>query len=155
MVFETKIQGRKSVKAEAPALGIMKTGDYGDSVFYKVACTCGSTDHDVDFNVEINDGGEISLNTYVIAKSDYWSQVVEKRWDIDNDWAQEFDWAWKDIVNGFVRRIKLTWQLWTKGYIRTESTLLMNEQQALNYAETLKQAIKDLKTLQAKNDGNS
>ena len=143
------------MKAEAPALGIMKTGDYGDSVFYKVACTCGSTDHDVDFNVEINDGGEISLNTYVIAKSDYWSQVVEKRWDIDNDWAQEFDWAWKDIVNGFVRRIKLTWQLWTKGYIRTESTLLMNEQQALNYAETLKQAIKDLKTLQAKSDGNS
>lgn len=143
------------MKAEAPALGIMKTGDYGDSVFYKVACSCGSTDHDVDFNVEINDGGEISLNTYVTVKSDYWSQVVKKRWDIDNDWAQEFDWAWKDIVNGFVRRVKLTWQLWTKGYVRAESTLLMNEQQALNYAETIKQAIKDLKTLQAKNDGNS
>ena len=143
------------MKAEAPALGIMKTGDYGDSVFYKVACSCGSTDHDVDFNVEINDGGEISLNTYVTVKSDYWSQVVKKRWDIDNDWAQEFDWAWKDIVNGFVRRVKLTWQLWTKGYVRAESTLLMNEQQALNYAETLRQAIKDLKTLQAKSDGNS
>jgi hypothetical protein len=143
------------MKAEAPALGIMKTGDYGDSVFYKVACSCGSTDHDVDFNVEINDGGEISLNTYVTVKSDYWSQVVEKRYDIDNDWAQEFDWAWKDIVNGFVRRVKLTWQLWTKGYVRAESTLLMNEQQALNYAETLKQAIKDLKTLQAKSNGNS
>jgi hypothetical protein len=51
----------------------------------------------------------------------------------------------KDILNGFVTRLKLTWTVWTKGYIKTESTIAMTEQQALNYAETLKSAIQDVK----------
>jgi hypothetical protein len=33
-----------------------------------------------------------------------------------------------------------------KGYIDTESTVHLNKQQALNYAETLKSAIKDLES---------
>jgi hypothetical protein len=70
---------------------------------------------------------------------------VEKRYDIDNPWLQEFDWFWKDLFNGLVTRLKLTWDVWVKGYVRAETTILMSEQQALNYAETLKSAIKDVK----------
>jgi len=51
----------------------------------------------------------------------------------------------KDIVNGFVRRVQMTWSIWTRGYVKTETTIAMTEQQALNYAETLKSAIKDVK----------
>jgi len=129
---------------QTPAEGIMKTGEYGDSKFYKVVCGCGSPDHDIDFCVEADETG-VSVNSYVTTKSDYWTNVFDKRYDIDSPWLQEFDWFWKDIANGFVRRVRLTWQIWTRGYVKTESTIAMTEQQALNYAETLKTAIRDVK----------
>jgi DNA-directed RNA polymerase alpha subunit len=132
------------MKAETPAIGIMKTGEFGDSKFYKVVCGCGQPDHDVDFEVEASDTG-INVNTYVTAKTNYWTETTKKRYDIDSPWLQEWDWFWKDLVNGFVRRIKLTWEIWTKGYVKTESIIAMSEQQALNYAETIKSAIQDVK----------
>jgi hypothetical protein len=155
VVSQTKIQGNEIMKAETPAQGIMKTHDFGDSLMYTVACSCGDSTHDINFNVEVNDGGEITVNTYVETKSDYWSQTFVKRYDIDNIWLQEVDWVWKDLINGLITRAKLTWSLWTKGYVRTESTVIMSEQQALNYAETLKTAIKDLETFEAKRNGDS
>jgi hypothetical protein len=42
-------------------------------------------------------------------------------------------------------RLKLTWTIWTKGYVKVESTIAMTEQQAYNYSETLKLAIADVK----------
>jgi hypothetical protein len=142
------------MKPQIPAEGIMKTGDYGDSKFYKVVCGCGQPDHEINFEVEAADTG-VNVNTYVTTKSDYWSDVFEKRYDIDSIWLQEFDWFWKDAVNGLVRRFKLTWQIWTKGYVQTESTIAMTEQQAMNYAETLKLAVKDVKTLSSKKQRQS
>lgn len=131
------------MKAESPAVGIMKTSDFGDSKFYKVVCGCGQPDHDIDFEVEAADTG-INVNTYITAKSDCWSETVNKRYDIDNVWLQEWDWFWKDLVNGLTSRLKMTWTIWTQGYIKTESTIAMTEQQALNYAETIKSAIQDV-----------
>jgi len=122
----------------------MKTSDFGDSKFYKVVCGCGQDDHSIDFEVEAAETG-INVNTYVTVKTDYWSESIKKRYDIDNPYLQELDWALKDIWNGFVIRLKLTWTVWTKGYVKTESTIAMTEQQALNYAETLKSAIQDVK----------
>ena len=46
-----------------------------------------------------------------------------------------------------MNRWKQIWQILTKGYLDLESTLVMNEQTALNYAETLKSAAKDVKEL--------
>lgn len=135
------------MKAETPALGIMQTGEYGDSKFYKVVCGCGQPDHDVDFEVEAADTG-VNVNTYVVVKTDYWSEAVKKNYNIDTPWLQEWDWFWKDLVNSIATRIKLTWTVWTKGYIKTESTIAMSEQQALNYAETIKKAIQDVKDFQ-------
>jgi hypothetical protein len=135
------------MKIETPALGIMKTGEFGDSKFYKVVCGCGQPDHDIDFEVEADETG-VNVNTYVTAKTDYWSEAVTKRYDIDNEWQQEWDWFWKDLWNGFVTRVKITWLVWTKGYVETQTTIAMSEQQALNYAETLKSAIQDVKDFQ-------
>jgi len=136
--------GTNTMKSETPALGIMKTGEFGDSKFYKVVCGCGQPDHDIDFEVEAVDTG-INVNTYVVSKTDYWSESFKKRYDIDNTWLQEWDWFWKDLINGFMCRVKLTWTVWTQGYVKTESTIAMTEQQTLNYAETLKSAIQDVK----------
>lgn len=137
------------MKAQTPAVGIMKTGEYGDSKFYKVACSCGDPNHDINFEVEADETG-VNVNSYITAKSDYWSQVVKKRYDIDNPWLQEWDWFWKDAINGLFTRLKLTWTIWTKGYVKTEATMAMTEQQALNYAETLKSAIVDVKDFRSK-----
>ena len=132
------------MKLETPALGIMQTGEYGDSKFYKVVCGCGQPDHDIDFEVEADVCG-VNVNTYVTAKTDHWSNTFEYRHDIESPWLAEIDYFWKDIANGFIRRVKWTWRIWTQGYIKTETTIAMTEQQALNYAETLKKAIEDVK----------
>jgi DNA-directed RNA polymerase alpha subunit len=137
------------MKAQAPAEGIMKTGDYGDSKFYKVVCGCGDPNHDIDFEVEADDIG-VNVNTHVTIKTDYWSESVKKRYDIDNPYLQELDWTIKDIWNGLATRLKLTWNVWTTGYIKTETTIAMTEQQALNYSETLKSAISEVKAFKQK-----
>ena len=139
------------MKIQIPAEGIMLTADFGDSKFYKVVCNCGQPDHDIDFEVEAADTG-VNVNTYVTTKTDYWTETVKKRYDIDSQWLQELDWSWKDLVNGLVTRVKLTWEVWTKGYIETHTTIAMTEQQAINYAETLKSAVDDVKKIRSKND---
>ena len=132
------------MKAEKPAEGILKTHDWGNSKWYSVVCGCGQPDHSLTVEVESDDTG-VSINTYATVKTDYWSKSVKKRYDIDNPYLQELDWALKDIWNGLITRLKLTWSVWTRGCVQCETTILMSEQQALNYAETLKSAIKDVK----------
>jgi hypothetical protein len=135
------------MKAQAPAKGILMINDFGHSKWYQVVCGCGQPDHTLTVEVESDELG-VNVNTYATVKTDYWSTTVEKRYDIDSSWLQEFDWFWKDIVNGVIARLKLTWTVWTQGYVQTESTITMTEQQALNYAETLKSAIQDVKDFQ-------
>jgi hypothetical protein len=132
------------MKAQPPAEGILKTNDFGDSKWYHVVCGCGQPDHALTVEVESDDMG-VNVNTYATVKTDYWTDNVKKRYDIDNPWLQEFDWFWKDLVNGIIIRLKLTWTVWTNGYVQAETTISMSEQQALNYAETLKSAINDVK----------
>lgn len=137
------------MKAEKPAEGILKTHDWGNSKWYKVVCGCGQPDHEINFEVEADDTG-VNVSTYATVKSDYWTETVKKRYNINNPYWQELDWAIKDIINGFVTRLKLTWTVWTKGYIQCETVVTMTEQQTLNYAETLKQAVNDVKEFRKK-----
>lgn len=132
------------MKAETPAEGILKRSDFGDSKFYQVVCGCGQDYHDHNFEVEAADTG-INVNVYLTVKTDYWTETVEKRYDIDNPWQQEFDWFWKDLVNSFVRKLKVTWELWTTGAVTAQTTIAMTEQQTVNYAETLIKAVQDVK----------
>lgn len=132
------------MKAEKPAEGILKRNDFGNSKWYQIVCSCGQPYHDHTVEVEADDTG-VSVDIYATMKTDYWSETVNKRYNIDNSILQELDWFWKDLVNGFVRRVKLTWDLWTTGAVTAETTIHMSEQQALNYAEVLKSAVKDVK----------
>lgn len=121
----------------------MQTHEWGHSKMYKVTCSCGQPYHDHNIDVEADETG-VSVDIYTTMKTDYWSDTIEKRYDIDNELLQEIDWFWKGLVNGLVRRVKLTWELWTTGAVTTETTIHMSEQQALNYAEVLKSAVKDV-----------
>lgn len=113
------------MKAQTPAEGILKRHDWGNSKAYQVICGCGDTEHDHNVWVEADETG-VNVTTYVNVKSPLWSM---------NRWQQ-------------------IWTLLTKGYTTHESTLYMSEQQALNYAETLKTAIKDVKTFKEAGNGN-
>jgi hypothetical protein len=103
------------MKTQTPAEGIMKTNDWGDGRVYRVACTCGSAYHDHHVWVEA-EGREVTVTVYTNATSNWWSKT-----------------RWHAI-----------WTLLTQGYITTESTVVMTQQQALNYAATLEQAVADL-----------
>ena len=134
---------KERIPAQKPAEGILKINDWGNSKWYQVVCGCQQPDHSLTVEVEAEETG-VNVNTYVTVKTDYWSDTFKARHDIENAWLQEIDWFWKDVANGLIARLKLTWTIWTKGYVQCESTIAMSEQQALNYAETLKSAIKDV-----------
>lgn len=139
------------MRAEKPAEGIMVTRRFDDSVFYAVKCQCGNDDHEINFEVEVDpNANDVIVNTWTVQKTNWWTESVRKRYDIDNIWLQEIDWFWKGLWNGLCTRLRLTKNIWWDGYIKYESTTIMNKQQALNYAETLKTAVKDLEKTQTK-----
>jgi hypothetical protein len=109
------------MKAQAPAEGILKRSDWGDAVTYQVTCECQDSNHDHNIWVEADDGC-VTVTTYTTQKSKWWS----------------------------LNRWQTIWILLTKGYVEYESNIIMTEQQALNYAETLKTTIKQVKTFKEK-----
>ena len=139
------------MKPETPAVGILKSRDWGDSKWYKVVCECGNENDSIEFEVEADESG-VTVTTYTNQKTNFWTEHVHKRYDIDSPWLQEFDWFWKDLWNGLVTRLQLTKNIWWDGHVKYQSTTIMSEQQALNYAETLKSAVKDVKQFNAKTD---
>lgn len=108
------------MKAQKPAEGILKTGEWGDSKWYHVRCDCGNDDCSHEVNVEADDFG-VQVHVYVKNHTRWWKKN-----------------RWKQI-----------WQILTKGYAEMETTIFLNEQTALNYAETMKTAIEDVKQFKA------
>jgi len=100
---------------ETPAEGILKRRDWGDAQTYQVVCECQDADHDHNVWVEA-DNHYVTVTTYTQQKSKWWE----------------------------ISRWRTIWTLLTQGYVEYESSIIMTQQQALNYAETLKTAISDL-----------
>lgn len=105
------------MKVQIPAEGIMQTNDWGDSKVYRVACECSNPDCDHNVWVEA-DEHDISVTIYTTTRTNFWSKS-----------------RWHHI-----------WTLLTKGYFDTESTIVLKQQQAFNYSQTLLEAIDDVKT---------
>jgi len=117
------------MKAQTPAKGILKTNDWGDSMSYQVVCECGDANHDHNVWIvwiEADDTG-VTVVTYTQQKSKWWKL---------NRWQK-------------------IWTLLTQGYIEYEASIIMGEQTALNYAETLKLAIKNVKDFKNERRTNS
>jgi hypothetical protein len=90
-------------------------------MFYYVACEC--TDPDCAHRVEVEaDDMNVCVHIQVTSHTKWWSKN-----------------RWKQI-----------WQILTKGYAEMETTIVLNEQMALNYSEVLKSAIKDVKNFKSK-----
>ena len=112
---------------QMPAEGILLHKDYGDVKFYTVTCECCSTDCSHQVHVESDDSG-VTVTTYTQQKTKWWQ----------------------------LNRWKIIWRLLTRGYAEYEASIIMTQQQAINYADVLKSASKDVETFrkqrQAKND---
>lgn len=133
------------MQAETPATGITKTWDHGDSKFYRVECNCGNEDDAITFNVEWDDEvNEVLVHTWTIQKTPWWDDKLKKRYDIENEFVEWLHWTWVDFWNALFRRVQLTWQIWFYGYVKYEAWTIMNKQQAINYAEALKQAVEQV-----------
>ena len=104
------------MKAQIPAEGIYKHREWGDSVMYGVPCECTDPTHQHDVWIEADETG-VTVTTYTQQKTKWWE----------------------------LNRFKIIWYLLTKGYVEYEANIIMSEQQALNYSETLKKAIANVK----------
>lgn len=101
---------------QTPAEGVLKRNNYGDAITYQVVCECQDANHDHNVWVEADDH-RVTVTTYTTQKSKCWS----------------------------LNRWQTIWRLLTRGYVEYEANIIMTEQQTLNYAETLKKAIQDVK----------
>ena len=99
---------------EKPAQGILKRNDWGDAMLYEVSCDCGDSDHAHQVWVEAEEGF-VTVTIYVKVKSKWWSM---NRW-------------------------KTIWTLLTRGYVEHESSTIMTQQQAINYADVLQRSVAD------------
>jgi hypothetical protein len=111
--------------AQTPAEGIMKTGDWGDSKVYRIACNCHDDSRNHNVWIEADDC-DIIVSIYTTGKTNWWSKT-----------------RWYHI-----------WTLITKGYIDTESAVHMTRQQAFNYAHTLLSAVEDVDQFRKENDNS-
>lgn len=134
----------KNLKPQIPAVGIMKTCDWGNSKMYAVHCECGNDDDTITFMVEA-DEYNVTVTTFTTQNTAYWDRPfdVSTTYKINNSFLSSVAYETLSFLNGFNHRIKMTWNLWFNGYLKYEQSTLMTEQQTLNYAETLKAAIKD------------
>lgn len=100
---------------QTPAQGILLHRDYGDAKQYTITCECCSTDCAHHVWVESEDTG-VTVTTYTQQKTRWWE----------------------------LNRWKIIWRLLTRGYVEYEASIIMNEQQALNYANVLTTAASDV-----------
>lgn len=117
---------------QPPAEGIMLQKDFGNSKMYRVACDCGDPTHDITLDVEAEDS-RISVRHYLKVQTDWWATPTQYYW-----------------LNSMIHRVKLTWNVWFRGYVEYEAVTFMTKQQALNYTRTINRAINDVEQFQEK-----
>lgn len=109
------------MKNEKPAEGVLKLNDWGESKWYYITCDCLSPDHAHTVEVEADDHS-VSVHIHTTVSTRFW----EKR-------------RWRQI-----------WHLLTRGYAEYEGTVILKEQQAINYAAVLTSATNDVRLFKAK-----
>lgn len=109
---------------QKPSEGILLINDFVDAKSYRIVCDCGSNNHDVDMWIEVskdNDIKSVDLTFYVVTRNKYWE-----------NWRQRLD---------------MIFDILFKGQTKQEHTLILNQQSAINLANTI---IEDVNILKGK-----
>ena len=117
-----KQQQELEANMQTPAHGIMLDSDHGNAKSYTIACDCHDPNHSVHMWIEINgdqDVKDIEMTFYVNTTTPFWKP-------------------------GF-SRVKAAWDILVKGYREDQHSLILNQQAALNVANTITTVIKELK----------
>lgn len=125
---------------QTPAEGISQQKEWTDMKSYKIPCSC-SCDNDVTMMIEVNDFN-IVTNFYATTKTKYWYRRLDI--DYNENWLLL---NFKLLFNDWYNRFDVAWKALTKGYVETQSDVILSPQQAVNFAETLKTAVKDYEVL--------
>ena len=113
------------LKPETPAVGIMKMGNHS---MYKFMCSCGCEEHDVVMEFDEDEFGK-TVSFYATTSTPYWR---------DRFGAAHEDRAVikriKQVANNIYNRVTIATQAIIYGYIKTESTTILTDQQAVTLA---------------------
>lgn len=113
------------MKAEKPANGILKMNEWDKSVWYYIPCDCSDSDHSHTVEIEADDYG-VTVHIYTQVKTRWWQKN-----------------RWREI-----------WNILTKGYSEYEVSIILKEQQAINYANALTSSVRDVKLFKDKRNKN-
>lgn len=113
------------MRSEKPAQGVLLVNDWGTSKMYKAVCECGNDDCTHTIDIEAEDTG-VTVTIYTTTRTNFWSKT-----------------RWQHI-----------WKLLTKGYTDFEACIILKKQVALNYADMLKLAVKDVEELRKEHGKN-
>ena len=140
------------MKAQKPAEGISLSKDFGDSKFYRIDCTCGNEEDQIELMIEVDEDIEeimVSFDTY--HATEWWKTLVSwETYKIDNAWLYSIVNSIQSLINGTAHRLAVTRDVWFKGYVKMHTTTYLSKQQALNFAETLKTAINEIEEYHSK-----
>ena len=107
---------------QEPAEGVLKRNDWGYSKWYRVECECSSPNHAHEFDVEADEDG-VTVSLYIDSHTPYQGNF------------------WQDIKY----RIRAALRLLFMGRIELGSDIILKEQVAINYANTLLSATQDVR----------
>ena len=134
------------MKSETPAEGISKTKDWGDAKWYHVNCECGNKNHYHDLWVEADhETRQVVVEISTNSTTDFWSTTVDPYVTRSSETLQFVEEWGRYLINETVRRTRLVFRILFRGYAEYNSTVILTPQQAVNYADTLKKAVKAIK----------
>ena len=108
------------LKPEVPAMGIMKMGSHN---MYKIMCDCGCEDHDVVIGVDSDEFGQ-TISFYATTSTAYWMD----RFGAGQEERPVVKQV-KRFANEVYNRVSIAATALFKGYVKTESTTILREQQ--------------------------
>jgi hypothetical protein len=112
----------------------MKTDEYKDEIFYRVACRCGSKDCDMHLTLKLDRKyGMISMlfEKQLIVTSDWWDtkpvwfDFFGDPWEVTKENLKNW---FKNLLSKIKNKIIYTWKLWIHGYIETSADLLFSDE---------------------------
>ena len=133
------------INSQKPAEGIMLTHDFGDSKYYRVDCNCGNEQDHIEVSIFLDDYGEILVEFEATQKTQWWKKLWEYDvYQIYNPWLFSIVNSLQELVNGTAHRLRVTRDVWFRGYVTYSSSTILSKRAALNFSGALSDAVMEI-----------